>query len=330
MHYDNRETAKTAGTAGRSQTARAALDAGQLTLDQAAIVAEFDAEGDTAAIEKLLGARYDFRWTAQRLLNDRAERKARAEAGIPYAERGFTVLEEEPAYGDPYLRADDLVTADGGPVTDAVIDGAAGHWALWLSKEERYTLTATGEIIEEDSIDWDTEDNLSAEPEAGLHHHKDIGTAEVWVPEYFTSDPDAAGVKPGPILAAALAAPAGDVDPPTPRQSPRPPSRSGSPPRLQRRKPRGPRVGAPRRSTSHLSPRQWSARSSCRSSSPARPCRRVPRRGSPTLSSKSRDCSPRTKPPSTSRSCLVSQSTSPPPSGGATGKNAPHAMLWHR
>lgn len=213
LQYDNRETAKTAGTAGRSQTARAALDAGQLTLDQAAIVAEFDAEGDTAAVEKLLGARYDFRWIAQRLLNDRAERKARAEAGTPYAERGFTLLEEEPAYGDPYLRADDLVTVDGGPVTDAVIDGAAGHWAVWLSKEDQFTLTATGEVIEEDSIDWDTEDDLSAEPEAGLHHHKDIGTVEVWVPEYFTADPDAAGVKPGPILAAALAAPAGDVDP---------------------------------------------------------------------------------------------------------------------
>ncbi|MFN3538990.1 MAG: ParB/RepB/Spo0J family partition protein [Rhodococcus sp. (in: high G+C Gram-positive bacteria)] len=208
-----RETVKAAGAAGRSQAAIGALDAGQLTLDQAAIVAVFDAEGDAVAVEKLLGvARYDFRWTAQRLLEDRAVRKARTAAGSPYAEKGLTVLEEEPAYGGPYLRADDLVTDAGDAVTDAVIEAAAGHWAVWLSKEDQFTLTATGEVIEEDSIDWDTEGDPEATPDEGLHHHKDVTAAEVWVPEYFTADPDAAGVKPGPILAAALAEPA-DVDP---------------------------------------------------------------------------------------------------------------------
>jgi ParB family chromosome partitioning protein len=208
-----RETVKTAGAAGRSQTAIGALDAGQLTLDQAAIVAVFDAEGDAVAVDTLLGvARYDFRWTAQRLLEDRAVRKARAAAAAPYVEKGLTVLEEEPAYGDRYLRADDLVTADGDAVTEAVIEAAAGHWAVWLSKEDQFTLTATGEVVEEDSIDWDTEGDPEATADEGLHHHKDVTAAEVWVPEYFTADPDSAGVKPGPILAAALAEPA-DVNP---------------------------------------------------------------------------------------------------------------------
>jgi ParB family chromosome partitioning protein len=209
-----RETVKAAGAAGRSQAAIGALDAGQLTLDQAAIVAVFDAEGDTDAVETLLGvARYDFRWTAQCLLEDRAMRKARTAAGAPYVERGLTVLEEEPDYGDSYLRADDLLTADGDAVTEAVIDAAAGHWVVWLSKEDQFTLTATGEVIEKDSIDWDTEGDTEATPDEGLHHHKDITATEVWVPEYFTADPDAAGVKPGPILAAAMAEPAENVDP---------------------------------------------------------------------------------------------------------------------
>lgn len=208
-----RETVKVAGAAGRSQTALDALDSGQLDLEQAAIVATFDADGDTAAVDELLGARYNFRWTAQRLLADRAERKARAEAGTPYSERGLTVLEEEPTHGSPYLRAEDLVSADGSAVTDTAIDAAAGHWAVWLSKEDQFTLTATGAVIDEDSIDWDTEDDPEAEAGTGLHHHKDITAAEVWVAEYFTTDPDAAGVKPGPILAAALAEPTGDVDP---------------------------------------------------------------------------------------------------------------------
>ena len=39
MQYDNRDTAKAAGTAGRSQTAIDALDAGQLDFEQAAVVA---------------------------------------------------------------------------------------------------------------------------------------------------------------------------------------------------------------------------------------------------------------------------------------------------
>jgi ParB family chromosome partitioning protein len=213
LQYDKRDTVKTAGTAGRSETALGALDSGQLTLEQAAVVAVFDADGNTDAVETLLAARYNFHWTAQRLLAERDERKARAEEAKPYAERGFTVLEEEPAYGDPYLRADDLLSADGDLVTEAVIEAAAGRWAVWLSKEEQFTLTATGAVIEEDSIDWDTEGDPEATADEGLHHHKDITAAEVWVPEYFTADPDAAGVKPGPILAAAMAEPAEDVDP---------------------------------------------------------------------------------------------------------------------
>jgi ParB family chromosome partitioning protein len=205
-----RETVKAAGAAGRSQAAIDALDAGQLTLDQAAIVAVFDAEGDTDAVAQLLNAGSWFRSEAQQLLADRAERKARTAAGAPYAEKGLTVLEEEPYYGDPYTAAEDLVTTDGDPITEAIIEATAEHWAVWLTKEEKLTLVATGEFIDKDSIDWDTQVDLSGDAEEGLHHYKDVGSVEVWVPEYFTADPDAAGVKLGPILAAASAEPAAD------------------------------------------------------------------------------------------------------------------------
>ncbi|OZD86698.1 hypothetical protein CH273_00870 [Rhodococcus sp. 05-339-2] len=207
MQYDNRDTAKAAGTAGRSQTAREALDAGQLDLEQAAVVAVFDADGDTEAVERLLDAGSWFHSVAQELIADRAERKARAEAGTPYADKGLTVLVDEPDYDSPYVAAEDLVTAHGDPVTKAIIDGAAEHWAVWLTADEQITLTASGEVIESESIDWATEGAPKAVAAEGYHHHKDVTVAQVWVPEYFTADPDAAGVKLGPILAAASSEP---------------------------------------------------------------------------------------------------------------------------
>jgi ParB family chromosome partitioning protein len=68
---------------------------------------------------------------------------------------------------------------------------------------EQITLTATGEVIESEAIDWATEGAPRAVAAEGYHHHKDVTIAQVWLPEYFTADPDAAGVKLGPILAAA-------------------------------------------------------------------------------------------------------------------------------
>lgn len=202
-----RETVKAGAAAGRSQTAIAALDAGQLDLEQAAVVAVFDADGDDDAVEDLLNAGSRFRSVAQELIADRAERKARAEAGTPYAAKGLTVLADEPDFDSPYVAAEDLVTADGDPITEAVIDGAAEHWAVWLTADEQITVTATGEVIESESIDWATEGAPKAFAAEGFHHHKDVTVAQVWVPEYFTADPDAAGVKLGPILAAASSEP---------------------------------------------------------------------------------------------------------------------------
>ncbi|WP_179276885.1 ParB/RepB/Spo0J family partition protein [Rhodococcus sp. RS1C4] len=220
-----REQVKTAAAAGRSQTALDALDGGQLDLEQAAVLATFDAEGDHDAVCELLEVhRYAFERTAKRLLADRAERKERATAAQPYAERGFTIADAEPIFADGQFRAEDLVVpADGEngaqrAITAEVIEAHPTAWSVWLSKGERFTLTATGEVISENSIDWGTEDDPDATAATGYHHHKDITTEQVWEAEYFTTDPAAAGVQPGPILAAALAeadadAEAAEVDP---------------------------------------------------------------------------------------------------------------------
>lgn len=211
----DRDTVKTAAAAGRSQTALDALDNGQLDLEQAAIVATFESDGDHEAVSELLdGHRSHFRYTANRLLADRAERKERAEAAKPYAERGFTILDAEPEEGSGYLRADDLVTeSDDAEVTDTVIDVNPSAWSVWLTQGEQITVTKTGEVIEDEQVDWATQDDAEAKAKEGYHHFHALTFAEVWTGEYFTTDLAAAGVKPGPILAAVLAEPAENVDP---------------------------------------------------------------------------------------------------------------------
>ena len=220
-----RDQVKTAAAAGRSQTALDALDGGQLDLEQAAVLAVFDADGDHDAVCELLEVhRYHFAHTAKRLLADRAERKERAIAAQPYAERGFSISDAEPYFAEGQFRADDLVVPAEGEngaqraVTVEVIDANPTAWSVWLSKGEQFALTATGEVISEESIDWGTEDDPEAKAATGYHHHKDIAAEQVWEAEYFTADPAAAGVEPGPVLAAALAeadgaADAAEVDP---------------------------------------------------------------------------------------------------------------------
>ncbi len=214
-----RDQVKTAAAAGRSQTALDALDGGQLDLEQAAVLATFDAEGDHDAVCELLEThRYHFAHTAKRLLADRAEREARAAAAQPYAERGFTIADAEPYFADGQFRADDLVIPAEGEnseqraITAEVIEAHPAAWSVWLSKGEQFTLTATGEVISEESIDWGTEDDPESKAATGYHHCKDITTEQVWEAEYFTTDPAAAGAAPGPVLAAALAEAEADAD----------------------------------------------------------------------------------------------------------------------
>lgn len=210
-----REQVKTAAAAGRSDTARAAVEAGQLTLEQAAILAEFDADGDTDAVEELLErGRYGFSYTAARLTREKAERIARAEAGAPYAARGFTVLTAEPLFGSDLIRAEDLVTVDGGEeITAEHIDTVPQHWSVWLTAAEQFTIAETGEVIDADRIDWATEGDPDAVPADGFVHHGTLTEGTLWVPEYFTADPTAAGVQPNAVLAAAQSAPAEAGDP---------------------------------------------------------------------------------------------------------------------
>ncbi|WP_156148920.1 hypothetical protein [Rhodococcus sp. MEB064] len=117
-------------------------------------------------------------------------------------------------FGSDLIRAEDLVTVGGGDeITVEHIDTAPQHWSVWLTAAEQFTLSETGEVIDAERIDWATEGDPDAVPADGFVHHGTLTEGTVWVPEYFTADPTAAGVQPNAVLAAALSAPAEAGDP---------------------------------------------------------------------------------------------------------------------
>lgn len=109
----------------------------------------------------MTAGRYQFRYIAQRLLDDRAEKAERAAAAQPYLDKGYTILAEEPQYGTDVLLAD-LVAADGSEVTTAHTETDPARWAVWLSKDERYFDTESGEEVDGEEVDWSTENHPDA------------------------------------------------------------------------------------------------------------------------------------------------------------------------
>lgn len=200
-----REQVKANGTIGQSKKAREAFNSGQLDMERAAILAEFEVAGDTDAVDELMSNRWNFRYTAERLRNDRAEKAERAEAAQLYVDRGYAILDEEPDYGRDLLLPD-LLTDEGSAVTESDTETDPNRWAVWLTKEERYVDAASGQEIDGATVDWGTEDDDEATPEQGYRHANTVQTRQVWVPEYVCLDPDGAGIALSPVLAAARSA----------------------------------------------------------------------------------------------------------------------------
>ncbi|MFF1555494.1 ParB/RepB/Spo0J family partition protein [Rhodococcus erythropolis] len=190
---------------GKAKAARAALDSGQLDLEHAAVVAEFEEAGDTEAVEKLLATRsYDFDHVAERLRGLREEREAYALAAAPFEEKGFTILPHDHiSFGEEVPSPSDLVATDGDEVTQGVIDAAPQFWAVFLGLNDAFFDIATGERVDYDDVDWDTEDDDSAVPDEGLRHANTVDYRPEYLPEYWCIDQEGAGVEPHPTIDAA-------------------------------------------------------------------------------------------------------------------------------
>ena len=200
LAMDKRDV-KAQAAVGKAEAARAALDAGELDLAHAAVVAEFEEAGDTEAVEKLLTTRsYDFDHVAENLRWLRKEREAYAAAAAPFAEKGFTIFPfDRRSFRDEVSPAE-LVTADGDEVTQEVIDAAPQFWAVFLGLNDAFFDKATGERVDYDEVDWDTEDDDSAVPDEGLRHADTVDYRPEYLPEYWCIDQEGAGLEPHPII----------------------------------------------------------------------------------------------------------------------------------
>lgn len=192
------ERVKASQAVAGSASAMESLQEQQVSLTEAAVLAEFD--GDDAAVESLLRAagRSWFDHTAQRLRQAREDAKRAAEAARTWSEAGYTVLESRPRGWDAnQVPLSCLTTVDGEPVDESVVaDSDPRWWAAFLVAEEVLVDKETGEPVAEDMIDWDTRDTPDATPQAGLRHADSVEETDVWVPDWYCLDPEAARLRP--------------------------------------------------------------------------------------------------------------------------------------
>ncbi|MFC9556023.1 ParB/RepB/Spo0J family partition protein [Rhodococcus sp. NPDC056960] len=187
---------KLLGAVGRREGARASLEEQGLTIEQAAVIATFEADGDTEAMAALVQChRRTFDYQARRLLADRKEKATRAERTAPYAEAGFTVLDGDPGYRDDskihwrYIAtADDAEADPRAQITEEQVRQRPELWGVWVATDTMYVDIGSGEPVEEGDIDWDTFDDPDVDPEDGLRHANSVEERDVYVPQFYFLD----------------------------------------------------------------------------------------------------------------------------------------------
>ncbi|WP_072713682.1 ParB/RepB/Spo0J family partition protein [Rhodococcus rhodnii] len=177
------------GAVGRRAHAADALD-GSLTLEQAAVLAQFEADGDDEAVRELttVSPGY-FDYTAQRLLQKREELRVRREHFAPLVAAGFTALDARPLYSAlveaaMFRRADDPEQ----PLDEATLCAAPHLWAVWIDFEYAHFHAKTGEPVDYDDIDEATIEERDLEAAEGTLHADDVREEETAVPVFFFRD----------------------------------------------------------------------------------------------------------------------------------------------
>jgi ParB family chromosome partitioning protein len=136
---------KTALAVTENPVAASAIQEHQLTLDQAAVLIEFD--GDEAIRADLIQVATtdpaQFAHAAQRARDDKARAQVKADAEAELSGRGYTILDNDPGYYDTeYTRISELLTADGQRVTVEHIenfDGRAAHVRVYADGDANVT-----------------------------------------------------------------------------------------------------------------------------------------------------------------------------------------------
>ena len=186
-----RQQVRKAATIGASPTAKGLVDAGTHTLDQLAVIAEYEQLSDTDAVERLTdAASYNFDFRAKKIAQDRHETRARLQASLLYAGFGFGVLSTEPSATEPepqFLPAETLETETGEPISEDMMRADAARWAVWVEVQENADLVDrdTGELVDPDTVDWDTQDDSTLEPANGLRRSDTVTYRDRWAPSYY-------------------------------------------------------------------------------------------------------------------------------------------------
>ncbi|WP_231107562.1 ParB/RepB/Spo0J family partition protein [Mycobacterium avium] len=191
-----KDAVKAAHAAAGSATAMDALASGQLSLSEAAAITEF--EDMPGAVDRLMRAAASgwFEHTVAQLRQQRQTAQARAHAAQPFADKGFTILEDRPESWDPAcIPLHHLVTTEGEEADDTAVTNPA-HWAVYLVEDTAWCDVQTGEVVDEESVDWDTEDQPDATPAEGLRHANTVTEKDVFTPDYYCLDYRSAALTP--------------------------------------------------------------------------------------------------------------------------------------
>ena len=194
------ERVKKSKAVSESETAMSALEAGTVTLDEAAGLAEF--EGDEEAVNRLMRAvsRPYFEHEVERLRRERQADIDREAAAAPWRKQGYAVVRRREVADMSAWPLHALLMADGRPAdqsgapADESVVKNPNNWAITLSDEAVFVDT-DGNPVDESLIDWSTENNPEAEAEEGMLHCDSVVEKTEWVPDvYYCINPEAEGL----------------------------------------------------------------------------------------------------------------------------------------
>ena len=196
-----KDIVKAAETAAQSSAALEALDCGQISLTEAAVLTEFDQDGpDVLARLVAAAGTTQFEHVVSQLRTERASAQALAAATAEYVDRGFTILDDGDRWGWKLdrvsLRHLQRVGDDGQAhdVDETAITDPQ-YWGVRLEEYFELVDIKTGEVVDEDAIDWDTEGDPDAAPAEGLRHADSVQERVAFAPEFFCLSPEVVGLQ---------------------------------------------------------------------------------------------------------------------------------------
>jgi len=174
---------------GASELAAKATDRYDLTLDQAAVIADF--EDDVETVKALVAAAKEgrFEHVAQVARDARAEAQAKAPVIAALTEQGVTVIDARPRYNDDAKALDSLRDSEGKDLDPIAHAECPGH-AVYLTEVETYT-EPDGTVLDVNrwgDVEWPEGNEPTDEDDADARFAAVTVTVE-WMPEAVCLSP---------------------------------------------------------------------------------------------------------------------------------------------